>query len=359
MPVATNTWKDQLQQRISRSQAETAQSVNDLIATGASTRTIAGVIQEGKLNVNNMLEDYNSAQNIASRQRVVAANPKESWASDAAGLATLNTHGAVSGTTADASTQVTNRVNPYASAIYSNSSAAGVDAGSNTVSRAPKVNSLISAPPKAINVEDIPDSINSGTKGTQIHPNIYKPPGVTTYETGKRPKATGWLEEYIDPTMFASGDACIITIGASKKEKNEDGSLGKILGFCNNASFNISNAVITIKELRAERTIIIPGKAQPGQLSLSRLVCKGDTVTNFLGIVSKESDRKLRFDNQLRISKKPFGIGIVLLSSIGQKELSTVYIEECAISNISVPIAANTYALYENVGITFNRIRDI
>ena len=234
---------------------------------------------------------------------------------------------------------------------------AKVDIPSKTSTPAPTV--LKDKPPKALNASADIKPVESSTKGTQINPEAYKAPGITDYQAGRRPKPFGWLEEYIDPTMFASSDACLLTIGCSKKELNEDGSMGKVLGFCDNISFSLSNTVITLKELRAERTILIPGKANAGNLSLARVICKGESVTNFLGVVSKEGDRRLRYDNQLRIAKKPFGIGVVMFSSIGKKELTTFYIEQCVINAISVPIGSKQYSLYENINISFNRIVDL
>lgn len=364
--AGNNNWKEGLQDQISRVRSATDQQVSNLIASGASTKVIADAQQSGREQVNSILKTYNSAENVSSRQRIVSSNPSTAWAPDAGGLARLNSHGAVVGTMADSSTQDKPvKINPYTAnnpALALNTGLNGltlVSANKNSVAKAVTPAVLRSDPPAAINVEDRPVDTTVGTKGTQTHPNIYKPPGITDYQSGKRPKPFGWLEEYIDPTMFASSDACLLTIGCSKKEFNEDGSMGKILGFCDNVSFNLSQTNITLKELRAERTILIQGKAAPGQLSMSRLICKGDSVTNFLGIISKEEDKRLRYDNQLRIAKKPFGIGVVMFSTIGNKELTTFYIEQCVINSISVPIQSRTYSLYENISISFNRIVDL
>ena len=202
-------------------------------------------------------------------------------------------------------------------------------------------------------------------KGEQTSPEKYSPGPVVNLRRGAKIKDGSWLEEYLDTHAFALADNVLITVGEPRKKDNPDGSLGSVLGLCQTISVSTNNQVHTFKELRAERNIIITGKAQPGSIQVARIMAKGSkTTTNFMRYAilanSKTTDRNISWslDNQLRSNKREFGMGFVFMDNFAKKELGSFYLENCNIANSHFNIQAGAINLVENIQILFNRILD-
>ena len=162
-----------------------------------------------------------------------------------------------------------------------------------------------------------------------------------------------WVQEYLTPEMFVSADSCFIAFGKPLYSSNDAGTDFKIIGFCQDISLSVGVNVITIKELRTDRNIVLPLKSTPGSLSIRRLL----TTSGTLNSVARGGTGWV-FDTQKADSKKLFGIMIAFMSPGRTKDIAAVYAERCAITNISVPITANNFALTESVNIVFDRLKD-
>lgn len=168
--------------------------------------------------------------------------------------------------------------------------------------------------------------------------------------------AFNWAQKYIKPSMFATPDSVLIGfLNAPIKASNDIGTEVPLLGMCESISISMGNSVITLKELRNERNIIIPSKSQPGSITLNRLL---GTDANFMRTVGNYNDNKWRLNMQNVDSKQLFGIIIVYLSADRTNTISTVYAERCALQAMSIAATAGQAVLYENVNIIFDKLID-
>lgn len=168
--------------------------------------------------------------------------------------------------------------------------------------------------------------------------------------------AFNWVERYITPSMFATPDS--VLIGFLNTPLKSSGSIGAeipLLGMCESFSINQANNVVTLKELRSERTIIIPSKSQPGSISVSRLLGLGP---NFIRAVGNYSDNKWRMNMQNVDSKQLFSIIIVFLTADRSQTISTLYAERCTVQSSSINVQGGQTCLMENVSILFDRLVD-
>lgn len=165
-----------------------------------------------------------------------------------------------------------------------------------------------------------------------------------------------WVQTYIDPVMFATSDSVLVGfLNAPIKDSGVDSSAVPLLGMCENINISMSNNIVTLKELRGERTILIPGKSQPGSISISRMLAY---MPNFMRTVGGYSDKSWRFDMQNTDSKQLFGLFLVFRSSDRTQTLSTLYAERCALQASNISMQAGQSFLLENLNILFDRLVD-
>ena len=168
--------------------------------------------------------------------------------------------------------------------------------------------------------------------------------------------AFSWVERYITPSMFATPDSVLIGfLNAPLKAGSGVGTEIPLLGMCENLSINQANNVVTLKELRSERTIIIPSKSQPGSISVTRLLGLGP---NFIRAIGGYTDNKWRMNMQNVDSKQLFGMIIVFLTADRTATISTLYAERCTIQSSNINIQGGQTCLMENVSILFDRLVD-
>lgn len=168
--------------------------------------------------------------------------------------------------------------------------------------------------------------------------------------------AFNWVERYITPSMFATPDSVLIGfLNTPLKSSSSIGAEIPLLGMCESFSVNQANNVVTLKELRSERTIIIPSKSQPGSISISRLLGMGP---NFIRAVGNYSDNKWRMNMQNVDSKQLFSIVIMFLTADRSQTISTLYAERCTIQSSNINVQGGQTCLMENVNILFDRLID-
>ena len=168
--------------------------------------------------------------------------------------------------------------------------------------------------------------------------------------------AFNWVERYITPSMFATPDSVLIGfLNTPLKANSSIGAEIPLLGMCESFSISQANNVVTLKELRSERTIIIPSKSQPGSISITRLLGLGP---NFIRAVGNYSDNKWRMNMQNVDSKQLFSIVIMFLTADRTQTISTLYAERCTVQSSSISVQGGQTCLMENVNILFDRLVD-
>lgn len=172
-----------------------------------------------------------------------------------------------------------------------------------------------------------------------------------------------WVEAAVTTDMFASPDSCLIAIStpikgsgsASTSTQVKAAQEFKILGFCRGLNIQTGVNVMSFKELRNERNIIIPVKSTTGTITIDRLL---GTMPNFITSATKTTGSGWTLDSQSSGMKTLFGLVIVFMSTARKNSLATVYAERCAVQNVSVGVQAGQFALYESVQIIFDRLID-
>lgn len=163
-----------------------------------------------------------------------------------------------------------------------------------------------------------------------------------------------WLEAFLTPSMFASADSCLLGYGKPIYSSNSQGREFNVLGFCENISISQGISVMTLKELRTERTIVIPGKSLPGSITITRLL--GD-IPNFAGKVTGQD--KWVLSSQGRTMKQLFGLYIVFYTNDRKKELSALYAERCVIQNHALGMQNGQFQLFETINLVFGKLREL
>lgn len=178
-------------------------------------------------------------------------------------------------------------------------------------------------------------------------------PSIQTSSTGAEKGAFKWVEQFITPDMFATADSCLIGYGAPLRGNNPAGSDFKLIGFCQNLNISTGVNVVTFKELRNERTIVIPTKSTPGSISISRML---GNMPDFMSTVVKGTGWKM--DSHSIDCKQLFGLVLIFMSSSRANTISSLYAERCAVQTMSVPVQAGQFQLYQNIQIIFDRLID-
>lgn len=163
-----------------------------------------------------------------------------------------------------------------------------------------------------------------------------------------------WVQLETTPESFVSPSSVLIFAGPALYKDLPSGVDLTPIGLCQNMSWQVSQSVTPVKEIRVDETFIFPGKSQPGSLSLTRLV--GDFAT-FNDVV-----HGTKFHNMgmhLPQSKGLFGLYVMFLSPGRTKQLFIYYFERCAIASISAGIQAGDFRMLESVNIMFSRIQPI
>lgn len=162
-----------------------------------------------------------------------------------------------------------------------------------------------------------------------------------------------WVQQIVTPDMFATPDSCLLGFGTPIRGANDAGSDFQLIGFCENININVGLSVITFKELRNERNIIIPTKSTPGSITITRML---GNMPNFPATVCSGSGWKM--DTQSLDMKKLFGLAIIFMSPSRKDTISTLYAERCAIQSMSVGVQAGQFQMYETIQIMFDKLRD-
>lgn len=178
-------------------------------------------------------------------------------------------------------------------------------------------------------------------------------PQIQTQSTGAETGAFKWVEQFITPDMFATPESCLIGYGAPVKSSNAAGSNFKLIGFCQNLTINTGVNVVTFKELRNERTIVIPTKSQAGSISITRML---GSMPDFAATVVGGKGWKM--DSHSIDVKQLFGLVIIYMTAGRKSTISTMYAERCAIQSMSIPIQAGQFELLQNINIVFDRLVD-
>lgn len=170
-----------------------------------------------------------------------------------------------------------------------------------------------------------------------------------------------WVEQYIKPSMFATPDSVLIGfVNNPIKGSGDIGSDVPLLGMCENISINTGINIVTLKELRTERTIIIPSKSAPGSINISRMLCLGANFARTIGnfTIGGSGDKKWRLNSQSPDMKQLFGLWIIFLTADRSNTISSVFAERCAIQSVSINVQAGQTNLYEGMNITFDKLVD-
>lgn len=197
------------------------------------------------------------------------------------------------------------------------------------------------------NINNTPTSVEAYKANLEKGSNVQK----TTNGAAKNPFS--WVEKIVTPSMFASPDHCVIAIGPPLACLASGTSDYTLLGMCESFGFNLQNNVYTYKELRSERTIVIPLKSAPGQLSLTRMM---GAFSNFRGAVSGAN--RWMVNNQARSYKKLFGMIVIFMTAHRADTIASLYFERCAITNVGVTVPAGDFKISESVSIVFDRVLD-
>lgn len=179
--------------------------------------------------------------------------------------------------------------------------------------------------------------------------------------TSSATNAFKWVEKYIKPSMFATPDSALI--GFANNPIKDNGGVSTdipLLGMCESFSISTGISVITLKELRAERTIVIPSKSQPGSITINRLLGLGANFARTMGnyTLGNSGDGKWRFNTQSNDSKQLFGLYIIFMSADRTQTLSTLFAERCAIQGNSIMVQAGQASLFESINIVFDKLVD-
>ena len=162
-----------------------------------------------------------------------------------------------------------------------------------------------------------------------------------------------WIEAQSTAEDFAGADSALIGFGPATYAGAKAGQEFTLIGLCNSFQFSQATHVSTLKEMRAEGTRIIPGKAQPGSISISRLMT---SLPTFTAIVTGDTGWKL--NAQSPKSKSLFGIVVTYMSPLRSSTYATLFFERCAITNISSAIQAGQHMMYETISIVYDKVLD-
>jgi hypothetical protein len=157
----------------------------------------------------------------------------------------------------------------------------------------------------------------------------------------------------VTPDMFATPDSCLIGFGSPIMLDNVAGQDFKLMGFCQSLSINTGVNVVTFKELRNERTIVIPTKSTPGSIGIARLL---GNMPDFVSAVVGGTG--WRMDSHAVDCKQLFGLAIIFMSPSRKDTICTLYAERCAVQTMSIPVQAGQFQLYQNIQIVFDRLVD-
>lgn len=170
-----------------------------------------------------------------------------------------------------------------------------------------------------------------------------------------QPAAFKWVELQTTPGAFVSYDSVIIFTGAPLYRDNEIGKKFTPLGICQNFSMSSAVNITTIQELRCEEQLIIPGKTQPIQVQISRILGRW---SNLIEALHNNKANKWNYSLQYDGARNLFGLYVMVLDTSRQSIVSQFYLERCAISNFGMNISAGTMQIYDNIGIIAGRIID-
>ena len=176
---------------------------------------------------------------------------------------------------------------------------------------------------------------------------------VQTSLSSKNKGAFKWVQENLTTDMFVSAESCFIAFGKPLYSANSSGTDFNLIGMCQDISISVGVNVMSFKELRADRNIILPLKSTPGNLSIRRLLTTSGTINSLV-----HGDTNWAYDTQKASTKNLFGILIAFMSPGRTKDIASVYAERCAITNMSIPINAGNFALSESINIIFDRLKD-
>lgn len=159
-----------------------------------------------------------------------------------------------------------------------------------------------------------------------------------------------WVEMETTPESFATADSVLLFAGDALYSNMEAGAELVPIGLCQNWQFSSGINVLNFKELRCEENIIIPGKSQPGSMSIGRLCGTYSSLTNRLHILPNWD-----YSTQSTTMKPLFGLMAMFLSPSREQTIATLYFERCAVTSVSMGVNANSYQILDNVGIVYGR----
>lgn len=213
-----------------------------------------------------------------------------------------------------------------------------------------------------VKLPQIPLSLNRALRSGNNINNILNILGLTDSnvageaahtQTSSGDVATGpfkWVEMETTPENFATSDSVLLFAGDALYSNLATGAELVPIGLCQNWQFSSGINVLTFKELRCEENMVIPGKSQPGTMSIGRLCGTYSSLTNRLHILPNWN-----YSTQSVTMKPLFGLMAMFLSPNREQTISTLYFERCAIQSVSMGMNTGSYQILDNVGIVYGR----
>ena len=180
-----------------------------------------------------------------------------------------------------------------------------------------------------------------------------------------------WAEMMTEPESFATSDSALIFAGDPYYLNNTLTQTLVPIGMCQGFSYSGGVNVTPIHELRCEELIVLPGKTQPGQITISRLcgdyaslvnrlhgIGRGrmtDDATALGNVLGVDMSAGWNFSTHTDTFRSLFGLLVVFYSERRSKQLASLYFERCAITNVSLGVQAGSYQILDNVSIVCGR----
>lgn len=180
-----------------------------------------------------------------------------------------------------------------------------------------------------------------------------------------------WAEMETIPDSFATSDAAIIFAGDPYYMNNMLTSQLVPIGMCQGFSYASSVNVVPIHELRCEEIVVLPGKTQPGQITMTRfcgdyasLVNRVHGVTGpksedltsaVLYGVNVDANAGWNFSGQSSTFRSLFGLLVVFYNERRNGQFASLYFERCAITGVSFNLQAGNYQVLDAINIVCGR----
>jgi len=195
-------------------------------------------------------------------------------------------------------------------------------------------------------ITDIGSTLSSGQYGARVQADSTNP----------QPGAFKWVERETEPGDFISYDSVLLFVGEPIYADNPKGSVFTPLGLCEQFTIATSVQVTTLQELRCEEQIVLPGKTQPVNITISRFCGKWANLLNRLHGI--KDDLSWNMSNQYDGMRKLFGLYCIVMDTSRRNIVHSFYVERCAIEQISFGITAGQIQVIESCGIKAGRIID-